>query len=99
MCVNIPRFSARGWLGSHLGGGGRLYEKDQPVKRSFLLQSTNSAPGGPKSWAQLNGRPARQEGGEFERRGGVIPPPPPVVLVREEMTPNGDELKAIKCSA
>lgn len=34
----------------------------------FCFQSTNSVPGGPKSWAQLNGKPAGQEGGEYEKQ-------------------------------
>lgn len=29
-----------------------------------LFQNTNSVPGGPKSWAQLNGKPVGHEGGE-----------------------------------
>ena len=32
------------------------------------FQSTNSVPGGPKSWAQLNGKPAGQEGGEYNKQ-------------------------------
>lgn len=31
---------------------------------SSFFQNPNSAPGGPKSWAQLNGKPAGHEGGE-----------------------------------
>ena len=31
---------------------------------SSFFQNTNSAPGGPKSWAQLNGKPAGHEGGK-----------------------------------
>ncbi|XP_063000766.1 protein PRRC2B isoform X2 [Elgaria multicarinata webbii] len=35
----------------------------QKLTQSISQESTNSAPGGPKSWAQLNGKPARHEGG------------------------------------
>lgn len=28
-------------------------------------------PGGPKSWAQLNGKPAGQEGGEYGKQRGL----------------------------
>ncbi|XP_042334573.1 protein PRRC2B isoform X2 [Sceloporus undulatus] len=35
----------------------------QKLTQSISQESTNLAPGGPKSWAQLNGRPAGQEGG------------------------------------
>lgn len=40
-----------------------------PLCFAFLPQSTNSVQGGPKSWAQLNGKPARPEGGECEGFG------------------------------
>ncbi|XP_042710215.2 protein PRRC2B isoform X10 [Chrysemys picta bellii] len=36
-----------------------LQKPTQPISQ----ESTNSVPGGPKSWAQLNGKPAGQEGG------------------------------------
>ncbi|XP_053818138.1 protein PRRC2B isoform X1 [Vidua chalybeata] len=35
----------------------------QKPTQSISQESTNSVPGGPKSWAQLNGKPAGQEGG------------------------------------
>eukprot|EP00075_Anas_platyrhynchos_P037630 XP_027326883.1 protein PRRC2B isoform X5 [Anas platyrhynchos] len=35
----------------------------QKQTQSITQESTNSVPGGPKSWAQLNGKPAGQEGG------------------------------------
>ncbi|NXC45513.1 PRC2B protein, partial [Penelope pileata] len=35
----------------------------QKPTQSITQESTNSVPGGPKSWAQLNGKPAGQEGG------------------------------------
>ncbi|KFP90249.1 Protein PRRC2B [Apaloderma vittatum] len=35
----------------------------QKPTQSVNQESTNSVPGGPKSWAQLNGKPAGQEGG------------------------------------
>uniref|UniRef100_A0A8C3V0E6 Proline rich coiled-coil 2B n=1 Tax=Catharus ustulatus TaxID=91951 RepID=A0A8C3V0E6_CATUS len=35
----------------------------QKPTQSINQESTNSVPGGPKSWAQLNGKPAGQEGG------------------------------------
>lgn len=35
-----------------------------PCSHSSFFQNTNSAPGGPKSWAQLNGKPAGHEGGK-----------------------------------
>ncbi|XP_044295826.1 protein PRRC2B isoform X2 [Varanus komodoensis] len=35
----------------------------QKLTQSISQESTNSAPGGQKSWAQLNGKPARHEGG------------------------------------
>ncbi|XP_030317317.1 protein PRRC2B isoform X5 [Calypte anna] len=35
----------------------------QKPTQSVSQESTNSVPGGPKSWAQLNGKPAGQEGG------------------------------------
>ncbi|KFV76205.1 Protein PRRC2B [Struthio camelus australis] len=35
----------------------------QKLTQSISQESTNSVPGGPKSWAQLNGKPAGQEGG------------------------------------
>ncbi|KFU90600.1 Protein PRRC2B [Chaetura pelagica] len=35
----------------------------QKPTQSISHESTNSVPGGPKSWAQLNGKPAGQEGG------------------------------------
>lgn len=30
-------------------------------------------PGGPKSWAQLNGKPAGQEGGEYDKQNWYVP--------------------------
>ncbi|XP_024617989.1 protein PRRC2B [Neophocaena asiaeorientalis asiaeorientalis] len=35
----------------------------QKPTQSISQENTNSAPGGPKSWAQLNGKPAGHEGG------------------------------------
>ncbi|KFW86345.1 Protein PRRC2B [Phalacrocorax carbo] len=35
----------------------------QKPTQSISQEGTNSVPGGPKSWAQLNGKPAGQEGG------------------------------------
>ncbi|XP_077162047.1 protein PRRC2B isoform X6 [Paroedura picta] len=35
----------------------------QKLTQSISQESTNSVQGGPKSWAQLNGKPARPEGG------------------------------------
>ncbi|XP_053138507.1 protein PRRC2B isoform X4 [Hemicordylus capensis] len=35
----------------------------QKLTQSVSQESTNSVPGGPKSWAQLNGKPAGPEGG------------------------------------
>ncbi|XP_032653691.1 protein PRRC2B isoform X3 [Chelonoidis abingdonii] len=35
----------------------------QKPTQSISQESTNSVPGGPRSWAQLNGKPAGQEGG------------------------------------
>ncbi|XP_056668569.1 protein PRRC2B isoform X16 [Monodelphis domestica] len=35
----------------------------QKPTQSISQESTNSVPGGPKSWAQLNGKPVGQEGG------------------------------------
>ncbi|XP_034968526.1 protein PRRC2B isoform X5 [Zootoca vivipara] len=35
----------------------------QKLTQSISQESTNSVPGGPKSWAQLNGKPAGPEGG------------------------------------
>lgn len=35
----------------------------------FFFQNTNTVPGGPKSWAQLNGKPAGHEGGKWEAVG------------------------------
>uniref|UniRef100_A0A8C8S5Z4 Proline rich coiled-coil 2B n=1 Tax=Pelusios castaneus TaxID=367368 RepID=A0A8C8S5Z4_9SAUR len=35
----------------------------QKPTQSINQESTNSVPGGPRSWAQLNGKPAGQEGG------------------------------------
>lgn len=38
-----------------------------PFSCPSFFQNTNSVPGGPKSWAQLNGKPAGHEGGKCGR--------------------------------
>ncbi|KFO65596.1 Protein PRRC2B [Corvus brachyrhynchos] len=41
----------------------KCFSNLQKPTQSISQESTNSVPGGPKSWAQLNGKPAGQEGG------------------------------------